>query len=64
MLLCKDFENLMFKPIRSVVETVVKLAPLCILACFLHLVLFFLSVFWAFWYDHPTFLALNFQFVL
>ena len=64
MLLCKDFESLMFKPIRSVVETIVKLAPLCILACSLHLVLSFLSVFWAFLYDHPTFLAMNFQFVL
>ena len=64
MLLCEDFENLIFEPIRSILETIVKLAPLCILVCSLPLVLSFLPVFWAFLYDHPTFLALNFQFVL
>ena len=53
MLLCEDFENLMFKPIRSIVETIVKLAPLCIALGSL-LLISILGIL----YDHPTFLVL------
>ena len=45
MLLCKDFENLNQSEVTSVEETIVKLAPLCILACLLHLLFSFLSLF-------------------
>ena len=47
MLLCKDFENLMLNQldVTSVEETIVKLAPLCILAFSLHLLFSFLSLF-------------------
>ena len=41
MLLCKDIVKVMFKPIRNVVETIVKLAPFCIPTCSLCLALSF-----------------------
>ena len=39
----KILQNVMFKPIRTIVETRVKLATFCILTCSLHFGLSFLS---------------------